>query len=79
MFRKHFVDAFTDVNNSPPRSTYKADIKADNGLIHMIGKVIYPGWLRSSAATARPATPRPRALRQQRVVRAQVRQLVACA
>jgi hypothetical protein len=49
MFRKHFVDnAFTDVNNSPPRSTYKANIKADNGLIHMINEVIYPGWTESS-------------------------------
>ena len=49
MFRKHFLDnAFTDVSNSPPRSSYKANIPADNGLIHMLNEVIYPGWSESS-------------------------------
>jgi len=49
MFRKHFIDnAFTDVKNSPPRSTYAGNVKADNGLIHMINEVIYPGWSESS-------------------------------
>ena len=49
MFRKHFIDnAFTDVKNSPPRSTYAGNIAADNGLIHMINEVIYPGWSESS-------------------------------
>jgi uncharacterized surface protein with fasciclin (FAS1) repeats len=44
-FRKDFVDdAFTAVSNSPPRTSYKADIAADNGVIHMINEVIFPGW-----------------------------------
>jgi hypothetical protein len=44
-FRKDFVDnAFTDVANSPPRTTYKANIACDNGVIHMINEVIYPGY-----------------------------------
>ena len=48
-FRKHFVDdAFTDVSNSPPRTSYKGNIAADNGLVHMINEVIYPGWSESS-------------------------------
>jgi uncharacterized surface protein with fasciclin (FAS1) repeats len=49
MFRKDFVDnAFCGVMASPPRSSYKANIKADNGLIHMINEVIYPGWSESA-------------------------------
>merc|ERR1719247_3255780 len=49
MFRKHFVDnAFCAAMASPPRTSYKGDIKADNGLIHMINEVIYPGWTESS-------------------------------
>jgi len=49
MFRKDFIDnAFCGVMSAPPRSSYKADIKADNGLIHMINEVIYPGWSVSS-------------------------------
>merc|ERR1719486_1048888 len=48
MFRKHFVDnAFCAAMASPPRTSYKGDIKADNGLIHMINEVIYPGWSES--------------------------------
>jgi hypothetical protein len=49
MFRKHFVDnAFCDNKQSPPRSSYPGNIKADNGLIHMVNEVIYPGWTESS-------------------------------
>ena len=49
MFRKHFVDnAFTAAMAGPPRTSYKGDIKADNGLIHFINEVIYPGWSESS-------------------------------
>lgn len=45
MFRKNFVDnAFCSAMAAPPRSSYKGDIKADNGLIHGINEVIYPGW-----------------------------------
>jgi len=52
-FRKDFVDdAFTAVANSPPRTTYKADIACDNGLIHMINEVIYPGWSESTGGYA---------------------------
>jgi hypothetical protein len=48
MFRKHFVDnAFCAAMASPPRTSYKGDIKADNGVIHMINEVIYPGWSES--------------------------------
>ena len=48
MFRKHFVDnAFCAATASPPRTSYKGDIKASNGVIHMINEVIYPGWSES--------------------------------
>ena len=51
MFRKHFVDnAFCAAMSSPPRSSYKGDIKADNGLIHMLNEVIYPGWSETDAS-----------------------------
>ena len=44
-FRKDFVDdAFTDVKNGPPRTSYKANIACDNGLIHMINECLVPGW-----------------------------------
>jgi len=49
MFRKDFVDnAFCAAQASPPRTSYPGNIKADNGLIHMINEVIYPGWSESS-------------------------------
>jgi len=49
MFRKHFVDnAFCAAMSSPPRTSYKGDIKADNGVIHMLNEVIYPGWSESA-------------------------------
>merc|ERR1719326_1752245 len=49
MFRKHFVDnAFCAAMASPPRTSYKGDIKASNGVIHMINEVIYPGWSESA-------------------------------
>merc|ERR1719247_1484300 len=49
MFRKDFVDnAFCAVKASPPRTSYRGNIKADNGIIHMINEVIYPGWSESS-------------------------------
>jgi uncharacterized surface protein with fasciclin (FAS1) repeats len=49
MFRKDFVDnAFCAVKASPPRTSYQGNIKADNGIIHMINEVIYPGWTESS-------------------------------
>merc|ERR1711871_1326265 len=49
MFRKDFVDnAFCAAMASPPRTSYKGNIKADNGMIHMINEVIYPGWSESS-------------------------------
>jgi len=49
MFRKDFVDnAFCAAMASPPRSSYKGNIAADNGLIHMINEVIYPGWSESA-------------------------------
>merc|ERR1719182_1361225 len=49
MFRKDFVDnAFCAQKASPPRTSYQGDIKADNGVIHMINEVIYPGWTESS-------------------------------
>jgi len=49
MFRKDFVDnAFCAAMSSPPRTSYKGDIKADNGVIHMINEVIYPGWSESA-------------------------------
>merc|ERR1711918_294460 len=54
MFRKHFVDnAFTDVKNAPPRSSFTGNIKADNGLIHMVNEVIYPGWTESGTEATR--------------------------
>jgi len=49
MFRKDFLDnAFCAVVTSPPRTSYQGNIAADNGLIHMINEVIYPGWSESS-------------------------------
>ena len=49
MFRKDFVDnAFCAAKASPPRTSYEGNIKADNGLIHFINEVIYPGWSESS-------------------------------
>jgi hypothetical protein len=49
MFRKDFLDnAFCAVKASPPRTSYQGNIKADNGLIHMINEVIYPGWSESA-------------------------------
>ena len=49
MFRKDFIDnAFCAVKASPPRTSYQGNIKADNGIIHMINEVIYPGWSESS-------------------------------
>ena len=52
MFRKDFVDnAFCAAMASPPRTSYKGDISADNGVIHFINEVIYPGWSESSGGT----------------------------
>jgi len=49
MFRKDFVDnAFCASMSSPPRTSYKGNIAADNGLIHFLNEVIYPGWSESS-------------------------------
>jgi len=49
MFRKDFIDnAFCAVKSSPPRTSYAGDIKADNGVIHMINEAIYPGWSESA-------------------------------
>merc|ERR1719199_2030786 len=49
MFRKDFLDnAFCAVKASPPRTSYAGNIKTDNGTIHMINEVIYPGWSESS-------------------------------
>jgi len=48
MFRKHFLDnGIVGAMASPPRSSFPGDVKADNGLIHMINEVIYPGWTES--------------------------------
>jgi hypothetical protein len=48
MFRKHFVDnAFCAAMSNPPRTSYKGDLPATNGLIHQINEVIYPGWSES--------------------------------
>ena len=48
MFRKHFVDnGFCAAMSSPPRTSFKGDIAASNGMIHMINEVIYPGWSES--------------------------------
>jgi len=62
MFRKNFVDnAFCAAMASPPRTSYKGDIKADNGLIHMLNEVIYPGWSESAGgygSDGDPATTR---------------------
>jgi len=53
MFRKDFVDnAFTAVKSSPPRSSFPGDVKADNGVIHMLNEVIYPGWSESGTDEA---------------------------
>merc|ERR1719486_722247 len=57
MFRKHFVDnAFCGAMASPPRSSFAGDIKADNGIIHMINEVIYPGWSESAGMEGSEAT-----------------------
>jgi len=49
MFRKDFVDnAFCAAAAAPPRTSYAGNVKADNGVIHMINEVIYPGWSESS-------------------------------
>jgi len=49
MFRKDFVDnAFAGAKAAPPRSSYCADVKCDNGYIHGINEVIYPGWSESA-------------------------------
>jgi len=49
MFRKDFVDnAICAAAAAPPRSSYKGNVKADNGMIHMINEVIYPGWSESA-------------------------------
>ena len=49
MFRKDFMDnAFCGQPSSPPRTSYCANVKADNGLIHGLNEVIYPGWSESS-------------------------------
>jgi len=62
MFRKNFVDnAFCAAMASPPRTSYKGDISADNGVIHMLNEVIYPGWSESSGgygSTGDPAATR---------------------
>jgi uncharacterized surface protein with fasciclin (FAS1) repeats len=58
MFRKDFVDnAFCAAMASPPRTSYKGDIQADNGIIHFINEVIYPGWTESGEAPASQAAP----------------------
>jgi uncharacterized surface protein with fasciclin (FAS1) repeats len=52
MFRKDFVDnAMCGVKASPPRSSYAANLKCDNGVIHGINEVIYPGWSETDAST----------------------------
>jgi hypothetical protein len=57
MFRKHFLDnGFVGAMAAPPRSSFKGDIKADNGLIHMINEVIYPGWSESAGMEGSEAT-----------------------
>jgi len=49
MFRKDFLDnAFCAAKSSPPRTSYAGNVKADNGMIHMINEVIYPGWSESA-------------------------------
>jgi uncharacterized surface protein with fasciclin (FAS1) repeats len=49
MFRKDFVDnAMAGVKASPPRSSYASNVKCDNGYIHGINEVIYPGWSESA-------------------------------
>merc|ERR1711871_4336 len=62
MFRKNFVDnAFCAAMASPPRTSYKGDIKCDNGVIHMLNEVIYPGWTESAGgygSDGDPATTR---------------------
>merc|ERR1711924_401868 len=43
-----FIDnAFTCAKAAPPRSSYNGDIKADNGVIHMLNEAIYPTALYS--------------------------------
>ena len=49
MFRKDFLDnSMCGVQSAPPRPSFAANIKADNGVVHMINEVIYPGWSESS-------------------------------
>ena len=42
------ANACTCARAAPPRSSYTGDIKADNGVIHMLNEVIYPGWSESA-------------------------------
>jgi uncharacterized surface protein with fasciclin (FAS1) repeats len=52
MFRKDFVDnAMCGVKAAPPRSSYAKNLQCDNGFIHGINEVIYPGWTETDAAT----------------------------
>ena len=56
MFRKDFLDnAMCGVKASPPRSSYAANLKCDNGVIHGINEVIYPGWSESSGGSVSKA------------------------
>ena len=49
MFRKDFLDnSMCGVKSAPPRPSYASNIKADNGMVHMLNEVIYPGWEVSS-------------------------------
>ena len=58
MFRKDFLDnAMCGVQASPPRSSYAANIKADNGIVHMINEVMYPGWTESSGGLGSEGDP----------------------
>jgi len=58
MFRKDFLDnAFCAAAASPPRTSYQGNIAADNGLIHMINEVIYPGWSESAGGDGSAGDP----------------------
>jgi hypothetical protein len=39
------------VKAAPPRSSYAKNLQCDNGFIHGINEVIYPGWTETDAAT----------------------------
>lgn len=44
-FRMDFLDgAKCNVNANPPKTSYKSDIKAGNGIIHFVSEVLTPGW-----------------------------------